>query len=263
MTPYPPSSDDRVVTRRSVVIVAFDGMQPLDAVGPHEVFAGATAVLALEEAADARLRPDHRLEARHADHHGERAADRHGSTTGLPAAGRTKIDTLLIPGGDGTDAARYDKPLVDWIRTAARSSRRIATVCSGAFIAAEAGPARRAHGDDALGQGTPTGRRVPTSQRRRRPDLSTRRHGVDVRRSDSGHRPVARDRRSRLRHRCRPDRRSLDGDVPAPARWPDAVRHAGVGSPRPPDRACARRRTTSTTIRPPTIGSIYWPSVPR
>ncbi|MGZ4765600.1 MAG: GlxA family transcriptional regulator, partial [Ilumatobacteraceae bacterium] len=34
------------MSRRSVIIVAFDGMQPLDAIGPHEVFAGATAVLA-------------------------------------------------------------------------------------------------------------------------------------------------------------------------------------------------------------------------
>ena len=31
---------------RRVVIVAFDGVQPLDAVGPHEVFAGATRAAA-------------------------------------------------------------------------------------------------------------------------------------------------------------------------------------------------------------------------
>ena len=59
-------------------------------------------------------------------------------TAPLPT-GRIRIDTLLIPGGDGAQTARYDKPLVDWIRVAARGSRRIATVCSGAFIAAQAG----------------------------------------------------------------------------------------------------------------------------
>ncbi len=47
------SNEDRSMPRRSVVIVAFDRLQPLDAVGPHEVFAGATAVLAAEQ----RTRP--------------------------------------------------------------------------------------------------------------------------------------------------------------------------------------------------------------
>ena len=45
----PPDNDDHHVTRRAVCIVAFDGMQPLDAIGPHEVFAGATAVLAADK----------------------------------------------------------------------------------------------------------------------------------------------------------------------------------------------------------------------
>ncbi len=52
---------------------------------------------------------------------------------------RTKIDTLLIPGGEGSQTARYDDALVSWIRGAAKNSRRVATVCSGAFIGAEAG----------------------------------------------------------------------------------------------------------------------------
>ncbi len=43
-------------------------------------------------------------------------------TTPLPAA-RTKIDTLLIPGGDGAQSARYDEVLIRWIRAAAKNSR--------------------------------------------------------------------------------------------------------------------------------------------
>jgi transcriptional regulator GlxA family with amidase domain len=35
--------------------------------------------------------------------------------------------------------ARHDAALVDWVRRAARGSRRIATVCTGTFLAAEAG----------------------------------------------------------------------------------------------------------------------------
>ena len=126
--------------RRSVVIVAFDGLQPLDAVGPHEVFAGATAVLA----ATKRTRSGKDVagyDISIVSKNGAPITTESGlqiMTAPLPSA-RMKIDTLLIPGGEGTQAARYDEVLVNWIRSAARTSRRVATVCSGAFIAAEAG----------------------------------------------------------------------------------------------------------------------------
>jgi transcriptional regulator GlxA family with amidase domain len=129
------AGDDHPVPRRSVVIVAFDGMQPLDAVGPHEVFAGATAVLA----ADARKAAGYDLAL--VSEHGTPITTESGLqlvTAPLPAR-RTRIDTLLIPGGDGARTARYNVELVDWIRDAARNCRRLGTVCTGAFIAAEAG----------------------------------------------------------------------------------------------------------------------------
>jgi transcriptional regulator GlxA family with amidase domain len=121
--------------RRSVVIVSYDGLQPLDAIGPHEVFAGATAVLA------ARKRSAAGYDLSIVSTHGTPITTESGMqivTAPLPI-GRSKIDTLLIPGGEGSQAARYDEALVDWIRVAAKSSRRVASVCSGAFIAAEAG----------------------------------------------------------------------------------------------------------------------------
>lgn len=110
-------------------------MQPLDAIGPHEVFAGATAVLA------ARKRPADGYDLSIVSVHGTPITTESGLqivTARLPN-GRLKIDTLLIPGGDGSQAARFDEPLVGWIRGAAKSSRRVATVCSGTFIGAEAG----------------------------------------------------------------------------------------------------------------------------
>ncbi len=121
--------------RRSVVIVAFDGLQPLDAVGPHEVFAGATAVLASQKRAAA----GYDLSVVSKD--GNPITTESGLqivTAPLPPA-RVKIDTLLIPGGDGSQTARHDDVLIDWIRSAAKNSRRVATVCSGAFIGAAAG----------------------------------------------------------------------------------------------------------------------------
>lgn len=51
----------------------------------------------------------------------------------------SRIDTLVLPGGSGSREAATDHELMSWIREAARRSRRVVTVCSGTFIAAEAG----------------------------------------------------------------------------------------------------------------------------
>jgi len=49
------------------------------------------------------------------------------------------IDTLLIAGGRGVTQHWKDRSLVGWIRAQARSVRRLASVCTGAFFLAEAG----------------------------------------------------------------------------------------------------------------------------
>lgn len=49
------------------------------------------------------------------------------------------IDTLIIPGMATGDYAYRNSGLIDWLRGAAPNIRRIASVCSGAFIAGEAG----------------------------------------------------------------------------------------------------------------------------
>ncbi len=50
-----------------------------------------------------------------------------------------RIDTLVLAGGSGADAAAADEALVAWVARAAPRCRRVATVCSGAFVAAAAG----------------------------------------------------------------------------------------------------------------------------
>ena len=52
---------------------------------------------------------------------------------------REPIDTLIVAGGTGTRAAEEDAPLVEWLREAAKRSRRITSVCTGAFLLAKAG----------------------------------------------------------------------------------------------------------------------------
>ena len=110
-----------------VAIVVFPGLQPLDAVGPHEVFAGAN-----------QRTPsyDVRLVAREPGPvRGESGLALHAEPLGDPAA----VDTLLLAGGFGVREAVADVELVDWIRRAAAGAERVATVCSGTFLAGAAG----------------------------------------------------------------------------------------------------------------------------
>jgi len=119
---------------RAVVIVAYPGVQPLDAVGPFEVFAGATRALeasgraggygvVLASASGPRVRAESGLSM---------------CTDALPDAGE-RIDTLVLAGGDGAQSARHDEGLISWISAVAPRCRRVAAVCTGAFLAAEAG----------------------------------------------------------------------------------------------------------------------------
>jgi transcriptional regulator GlxA family with amidase domain len=115
--------------RRRVVILAFEDVQALDVTGPSEVFSlahraaprGAYEVVLVAKgpvrtSSGLQLTPSTTLDA----------------PTG-------KIDTLVIPGGLGTQNAARDERLVAWIRKAARRSRRVTSVCTGAFLLARAG----------------------------------------------------------------------------------------------------------------------------
>lgn len=120
---------------RSVVILGFPGVQALDLVGPFEVFTGATICLASQG------RADEGYSVTIVTRTGEPAA----TLTGLALVAqpfpdpREPIDTLVLPGGMGVDDARRDPDTVGWIRIAAEQSRRVVSVCTGAFIAAQAG----------------------------------------------------------------------------------------------------------------------------
>ena len=49
------------------------------------------------------------------------------------------FDTLLVAGGEGTRPAALDENLIPWIMQQSRSARRTASICSGAYILAQAG----------------------------------------------------------------------------------------------------------------------------
>jgi transcriptional regulator GlxA family with amidase domain len=118
---------------RSVWIVAFPEAQILDVTGPLEVFALASRV-------DPARRPryDVSVIAPVAGPVATSAGVALVAQRGLAEA-TGAVDTLIIAGGLGTRAATRDRRLVSWIRRTARRARRVASVCTGAFLLGEAG----------------------------------------------------------------------------------------------------------------------------
>ncbi len=119
---------------RRVVIVTFPGLQSLDAIGPLEVFTTATRI-AQHEGRGA----GYSVSLVSVD--GGEVLSESGLSIGtapLPDA-TVDIDTLMLPGGDGVHVARDDARLMAWIVATAPRCRRIATVCTGTFLAAQAG----------------------------------------------------------------------------------------------------------------------------
>jgi len=118
---------------RKVLIVGFPGVQALDLVGPFDVFAGASLALS------AQGKEGYQVQLASLD--GQPVATGSGLTFGtarLPDPPES-VDTLVLPGGQGTRPDRRDPRLIDWIRAAAPRARRTVTVCTGAFLAAKAG----------------------------------------------------------------------------------------------------------------------------
>ncbi len=116
---------------RRVVVLAFPQVKLLDAAGPCEVFADANRALgrsvygielvsttpgAVESSAGIPL-----------------VARRDYSST------RGPIDTLLVAGGPGVARAVGDARLLRWLGRSAARSRRVGSVCTGAFLLAAAG----------------------------------------------------------------------------------------------------------------------------
>jgi transcriptional regulator GlxA family with amidase domain len=124
-TPTPP---------RAVELLAYPAVQLLDIAGPLQVFASANELAARH--GDAPLYAPRVVSA---------GAPVVTASAGLglvalplPPA-RAALDTLLVAGGPGVHAAAADPALLDWVRARARRARRVASVCTGAFVLAAAG----------------------------------------------------------------------------------------------------------------------------
>jgi|SRR5580704_8736326 transcriptional regulator GlxA family with amidase domain len=113
-------------------LLIFDGAEELDFTGPWEVFTASsmlrdnadTAVLIAEQAGPVRCAkgmrvvPDHTLDS------------------------HPPLDVLLVPGGQGTRREVANPLIIDWIRTVSAAATWTTSVCTGALLLHEAGPAR-------------------------------------------------------------------------------------------------------------------------
>jgi transcriptional regulator GlxA family with amidase domain len=120
---------------RLIVLLAFEGVQLLDVAGPVQTFASAN-----EMAKEAHNTPYRIVVVSRRGGPLVTSAGLSLLTQPLAAATRKpSIDTLILPGGPGVHAALKDAPTVDWVRRQLSSARRIASVCTGAFLLAETG----------------------------------------------------------------------------------------------------------------------------
>ncbi len=113
---------------RTVLMVLFPGFQILDAAGPLAAFEIASRFC--PDAYDVPVAAT------------EPGLVRSSCGVALPAAalkGQSRIDTLMVVGGDGTRQAMHDAALVAALKRLAGRVRRTTSVCSGAFVLAAAG----------------------------------------------------------------------------------------------------------------------------
>jgi transcriptional regulator GlxA family with amidase domain len=126
------SKNPRISPIRTIEILAFPGANLLDISGPLQVFASANDCLrsGLPHAYDISL------VARDIS-----VATSAGVTLvaqRLPPVSKP-VDTLIIVGGGGVHAVCEDRDLLRWLAARARRARRVASVCTGAFLLGAAG----------------------------------------------------------------------------------------------------------------------------
>jgi len=115
------------MTRR-LALVLFEGFQILDAAGPIAVFEIADGLGGGDAYEMVILAPDAGW-----------TASSSGAAMAAEALDEGPYDTIVVAGGEGTRSAENTAAIAPWLRAQAPLARRVASVCSGAYLLAEAG----------------------------------------------------------------------------------------------------------------------------
>lgn len=119
-----------------VGILIFDDVELLDFAGPLEVFSLVATTKGSGQ--DYLLEPFHVTTI---SEHGGQVATRNGlkvmADYSLEAA--PEYDILIVPGGYGTRKLAQNGKILEWIRQQTTKASWVASVCTGAFVLAEAG----------------------------------------------------------------------------------------------------------------------------
>jgi transcriptional regulator GlxA family with amidase domain len=119
---------------RMVEVMAYPDVQLLDVTGPLQVFASANDMMAKTGEA-----PPYALRLVAPGGHSVVASAGVALVADPLSPLETRLDTLIVAGGEGVNAASADAVLVDWVRERTRQARRTASICTGAFLLAAAG----------------------------------------------------------------------------------------------------------------------------
>jgi len=119
--------------KRQVVLVAFDGVQLLDVVGPSDVLNAATRLLG--------GKAGYRMVVATPDGQPVRGSGglRLDADIALGNVRRRGVDTVIVGGGLAIDDVLGDSRLAPALRRIAGGTRRTCSVCAGAFLLAKAG----------------------------------------------------------------------------------------------------------------------------
>jgi transcriptional regulator GlxA family with amidase domain len=123
---------------RLIAVLAFERCQLLDVAGPVQTFASADEIAGDGSGTIYRIVVVSRRGGMVSTSSGLPLMT--ASITGTLGAGR--IHTLIIPGGPGVHEALKDGWTLKWVRRQAGKAGRVASVCTGAFLLAEAGVVR-------------------------------------------------------------------------------------------------------------------------
>src|SRR6476469_2487335 len=115
---------------RQVLVLAVDGVQSLDVMGPIETFCdandqvpGTYRIDVVGPALDGQITMSNGLKL---------------GVDPLPEP-PPRVDTLVVAGGEGVRRARDDPAIVDWVQRASRRARRTTSICTGSYLLAAAG----------------------------------------------------------------------------------------------------------------------------